>query len=745
MPTLAESLVSSSSRPLTVRKRPDLVSNRQRYQGTGYWVVKEPVGLQYYRFHDEEYFILNMLDGHVSLQHIKEGFERRFAPQKITFGDLQQFIGMLHRSGLVISNSPGQGKALRERGRKKKNKELLGKFANVFALRYRGFDPERILNAVLPWFGWIFTIPALLFFIGFLISAALLLATQYDTVYAKLPTFHQFFAADRWMILAATMAIVKVLHEFGHGLSCKKFGGECHEIGFMLLVFTPCLYCNVSDSWMLPNKWKRVWIGAAGIYVEMILASFAAFLWFFTEQGTTINDLCLNMMFLNVVSTVLVNGNPLLRFDGYYILMDALEIPNLRQKATEVLKRWFQKTCLGLELQDDPFLPTRGRLFFGLFTIASVIYRWVVVFSICWFVIKVLEPYGLQAIGRMVAVIGFFGLVAQPVIQTWKFCRTPGRLSKVKRKPLFISLAIFSAAIAGVCLIRVPHHIDCAFEVRSSQAGSIYAGSAGRIEWTVAPRAMVATGDPLAVLKNPDLQIRLLDLRGEEEISELKLSNLKFQVRGDPALKPQIETQLELLQSVRDLREKTEEEIDRLTVKAKRDGYVIEPPFRQAQDAGDGRLPGWSGSPLDKKNRGALLTADDVICEIGSPDAYEAVLVVDQGDVQFVREGQTVDLKLDSLRLETFSGVITEKSNEPLEATSMSMASQTGGDLQTEIDPTTGMVKPRSVSYQARVPLDVDGFHVRPGYRGSAKIHVDPMSLGSRLWRVIAQTFNFEL
>ncbi len=496
MPTLAESLVSSSSRALTVRKRPDLTANRQRYQGTGYWVVKEPVGLQYFRFHDEEYYILNMLDGHVSLQQIKDGFEQRFAPQKITFGDLQQFIGMLHRSGLVISNSPGQGKALRERGRKKKNKEMMGKFANVFALRYRGFDPERILNAILPWFGWMFTVPALLFFLTLLLSSSLLLASQYETVYAKLPTFQQFFAADRWLILALTMAIVKVLHEFGHGLSCKKFGGECHEIGFMLLVFTPCLYCNVSDSWMLPNKWKRVWIGAAGIYVEMILASIAAYVWWFTEQGTTINDLCLNMMFLNVVSTVLVNGNPLLRFDGYYILMDALEIPNLRQKSTEVLKRWFQETCLGLELQDDPFLPTRGRFMFGLFTIASVIYRWVVVFSICWFVIKVLEPYGLQAIGRMVAVVGFAGLVAQPFIQTWKFCRTPGRLSKVKRTPLLITVGIVGAVIAGVCYIPLPHHIDCAFEVRPSEAGAVYAGTPGRIEWTSSRRQWSASMTP---------------------------------------------------------------------------------------------------------------------------------------------------------------------------------------------------------------------------------------------------------
>jgi putative peptide zinc metalloprotease protein len=746
MATLAESLVSSSSRPLTVRKRPDLTASRHRYQGTGYWVVKEPVGLQYFRFHDEEYFILNMLDGHVSLQQIKDGFEQRFAPQKITFGDLQQFIGMLHRSGLVISNSPGQGKQLRERGRKKKNKELMGKLANVFALRFRGIDPEKLLNAMLVPFGWIFTVPALFAFLALFACASLLLASQYDTVYARLPTFQQFFAADRWLILAATMAIVKVLHEFGHGLSCKKFGGECHELGFMLLVFTPCLYCNVSDSWMLPNKWKRVWIGAGGIYVEMILASIAAFLWYFTESGTTINDLCLNMMFLNVVSTVLVNGNPLLRFDGYYILMDILEIPNLRQKSTEVLKRWFQSTCLGLELQDDPFMPTRGRFLFGLFTIASVIYRWVVVFSICWFVMQVLEPYGLQALGRMLAVIGFSGLVAQPVIQTWKFVRTPGRLSKVKRKHLLTSLAIAGVAVAAVCYIPLPHHVDCAFEIRPSEAGAVYAGAGGQLIRTVAPGTQVNEGDTIAVLQNPDLQIRLAELKGEEQVAEVQLKNISLRSRDDRELVAQLKTQEDMLTSIRNVLAETQKDVDRLTVKARRSGQIYPPPQRKPQDSGDGRLPGWTGSPLEPENLGALLTADDLICEIGKPDAFEAVLVIDQGDVQLVKTGQSVDLKLDSMRLSTFSGELTELSQSALSNASMALSSQTGGDLQTEIDPETGAVKPRNVSYQGRVPLSSAELETpfRPGYRGSAKIHVAPMSLGTRLWRLIAQTFNFE-
>jgi len=743
MATLAESLVSSSSRPLTVRKRPDLTASRHRYQGTGYWVVKEPVGLQYFRFHDEEYYILGMLDGHVSLQQVKDGFEARFAPQKITFGDLQQFVGMLHRSGLVISNAPGQGKALRTRGTTKKRKELLGKFANIFAIRFRGFDPERLLNGMLPWFGWVFTVPALICFSLFFLTAAMLLGSQYETVYARLPTFQQFFAADRWIYLAVTMALVKVLHEFGHGLSCKKFGGECHELGFMLLVFTPCLYCNVSDSWMLPNKWKRVWIGAGGIYVELILASFAAYGWFFTEPGL-LNDLFLNMMFLNLVSTIIVNGNPLLRFDGYYILMDWLEIPNLRQKSTEVLKRWFQKTCLGLELQDDPFLPQRNRVLFGIFTIASVIYRWVVVFSICWFIIKMLDMHGLETLGRMIAFAGFAGMIAQPIIQTVKFIRTPGRLQKVKRGRLLGSLAILGAVLAAVAFIPLPHHVDCAFEIHPAQAGSVYAGTAGQIVSTVAAGTLVKSGDEIAVLKNPELDIRLVELEGEFKQAEVRLRNLALRSRGDDAINSQLKTQQKLIASITEMEKKTREEVDRLVVRAKREGIVIPPPDKAPQPGDDGRLPGWTGSPLDERNRGALLTAEDLICEIGSARELEAVLIIDQGDVQLVDIDQEVSMKLDADRIGRFSGRIFEKSQVELKSASSSMASQTGGDLQTQIDPTTGQVKPRSVSYQARVPLEEIDLPLRAGYRGSAKIHVKPMSLGQRLWRLVAQTFNFE-
>src|SRR5215207_6657609 len=157
MPTLADSIVSSSSRKLSIRARPDLKARKQRYQGRTYWVVKDPVALQYFRFEEEEFAILQMLDGQSSLDDIAEQFETEFPPQTIRVEELQNFIGMLHRSGLVLSDAPGQGWQLKERRDEKKRQELLGALSNLLAFRFRGFDPERFLNWLYPYVRWFFT------------------------------------------------------------------------------------------------------------------------------------------------------------------------------------------------------------------------------------------------------------------------------------------------------------------------------------------------------------------------------------------------------------------------------------------------------------------------------------------------------------------------------------------------------------------------------------------------------------
>jgi putative peptide zinc metalloprotease protein len=192
--------------------RPDLMVRKHRYHGEGYWVVKEPVGLNYFRFHEEEFAILEMLDGESSLDSIKERFEADFAPQKITYQDLQQFIGMLHRSGLVISETAGQGRQLKKRRDEKKRREWMGRLSNVFALRWRGVDPERFLDWIYRFTWWIFHPVCVALCLAIGLAALLLIAVQYDVFYSRLPTMHEFFdprSPDKWLYLALTMAVVK--------------------------------------------------------------------------------------------------------------------------------------------------------------------------------------------------------------------------------------------------------------------------------------------------------------------------------------------------------------------------------------------------------------------------------------------------------------------------------------------------------------------------------------------------------
>jgi putative peptide zinc metalloprotease protein len=745
MTTLAESLISSTSRPLTLRMRPDLSARRHRYHGRTFWVVKEPVGLNYFRFHEEEYAILCMLDGRSSLDDIKDQFEREFAPQKITYHDLLQFVGMLHRSGLVISEAAGQGHQLRLRRDQKKRRELMGKFTNVFALRFRGVDPERFFNAIYPYFGWFFRWYTVICVLLIGLAALTLVMVNFDDFSRKLPAFHEFFGPKNWFYLAITMGVVKVLHEFGHGLSCKHFGGECHELGAMLLVFTPALYCNVSDSWMLPNKWHRAAIGAAGMYVELFLASIGTFVWWFSSPGL-INSIALSVMFICSVSTLVFNGNPLLRFDGYYILMDVLEIPNLRQKATEITRRFFVWLCLGIEQPENPFLPHKHKWAFGLYTVAAVIYRWVVVFSIMFFLNRVLEPYGLKILGQAIALMGLFGLIVQPLWQLGKFFYTPGRMHKVKRERVAGTLAAVAAVVGFVLFVPLPHSVKCTFDVQPRGAQQVFAMVPGQITEVVArPGQTLQKDEPILKLENPDLELELLELEGHYQAAEQQYRNLHTLRYADPSAIDQIEIAEQVRDAARKQYEEKKKEYARLTIVAPASGTIIPPPWKSEKAAAaEGRLPSWDGTPFQKKNVGALLTPSDMVCQIGDPSALDAVLVVDQAYIDLVREEQPVRLLLESNTREAFDGEIEDIARTDLKATSRGLSASAGGRLETRTD-ASGMVRPLNTSYQARVPLGEEVGTLQPGMQGQARIYTPWQPLGSRLYRYLAKTFHFDL
>ena len=726
--------------------RADLTAVQQSYQGRDYWVIKDPLTLKYFRFEEEEYCLLKMLDGVTSPDQIKRRFDYAFAPQKITMRELYQFVGMLFRSSLLVSDSPNQGIELKKRSDQTQSAQWKQKLTNILSIRFRGFDPDRLLSAMNPFTAWFFSWPVFIAVLLLGLGAISLIFAQFDTFQAKLPSFHEFFEAKNWIWLAIVMGLTKVAHEFGHGLACKKFGGQCHEAGIMLLVLTPCLYMNVSDSWLLKSKWQRAFIAAAGMYVELIIASIAVFIWWFSQPGI-INQLALNVIFVSSVSTLLFNANPLLRYDGYYILSDLLEIPNLRSKATTILQQFFGKLFLGLESSPDPFLPRRHQWLFAFYSVAAALYRWVITFSIFWFVYRVLEPYGFKIIGQMIAMMSIYGLIGLPIVSAWKFFSIPGRWNAVKQVRLAVSMAVLALILVGILILPIPHHVYCSFKIQSQQAANVYVDVPGTlVEIHASANQRVNAGQTLAVLKNVEIDRQITQLQTKLDMASTKFKLVSHAAssdgsRGEGARIAESEAALKTAS-----RTFTQRQLDvgKLTIKAPFDGYLFSPPRREEKNE-EGTLSLWDGVPLEEKNIGAWMDKKTVIAQI-VPDMskFKVVLAVDQTNIEFIRPEQKIELQLRQHPMKLYQSTIGEFVPIKMQETPRTLSSKNGGDILSTVNE-EGRQVPASTTYMLTVPLEIDDAIVIGGGTGVAKIYAGQQTIGRRIWRLLCHTFQFEL
>jgi putative peptide zinc metalloprotease protein len=734
-----------SNRPLRLKARTDLQVEWQTYQGRESVVIKDPISLRYFRFEPEEYSILQSLDGQMSAAAVKEKFERQFSPQRLTFAELQQFVGMMHRNGLLISDSPGQGTELHKRKLKNEWQQKKSSWMSLMAIRFRGFDPDHLLTKLNRVVGWIFSGPTAAVAVVMVLMAAALVFTNFETFANKLPTFREFFAGKNWLPLAIVLGVTKVIHEFGHGISCKRFGGQCHEMGFMLLVFSPCLYCNVSDAWMLPSKWKRIAISAAGMYLEIIMASLATFVWWYSQPGI-VNQLALNVVFVCSVTTLLFNANPLMRYDGYYVLSDLVEVPNLRQKSASLLNGMVVHWLFGLPGRVDPFLPTRRRWMFIAYSIASTIYRWVITFSIFWFLYRVLEPYGFKIIGQMLAMMTLITFVLIPVLGVKKFFSMPGRWGAVNRVRLSVAGGIAAAAILGIFAIPLPHYVNCSCYFQSQGTESLYVESPGYIEQILVHSGERVEADaPLLQLANSEKEVELVRLAGEASIAKVHFLNVSAaSVKYDKyarelltadARKNAAESKLALMEVDR----------QRLLIRAPRSGIFIAAVPKERQSDDEGNLGGWAKSPTDPQNLGAYLESQTLVGQI-IPDTnkVEAVLAIDQSEIEFIQSDQIVKIWSRQLPGKCFKSRTGQVSPTKMRIAPRQLSIRAGGDLQT-LPNREGYEEPTSATYQVNVPLETDGVPILTGATGVAKVQVGSQTVGRRLWRLLCQTFRFEL
>ena len=720
--------------------RPDLKVVRIPYQRTPSWVVKDPVSLKYYRFQAEQFKILELVDGARSLEQIRDDFQREFPSSHLSLEEIQQLVSDLYKSSLVYSTRYGQGPALMKVHRENAYKKFWNGVRNILYLRLPGWDPETTLSWMLPFFGWIFSPIGMFLWFLIVVSASSLLLVQFDEFQQRLPEFQQFFGWQNLLSMWFILGGAKILHEFGHGLSCKYYGGECHEMGVMLLVFSPALYCDVSDSWMLKNKWHRIMIGAAGMYVEGFLSSLAIFGWWFSEPGW-FHHACLNLVFVSAISTVIFNANPLMRYDGYYMLSDYLEIPNLRPKADKMLQEAFSWYCLGVENRPDPFMPQSGRHWFILFAIAAWLYKWFILFAILLFFYSFLKPYELQSIGIALAVISIVSMVGSMSWNLYKIVSTPRRdpMSKLK---IGVSLTVLATAIALILMVPFPWSLEAPLVIEPLNVQHIYTTTPGRLVEMKAERGeIVQKGDLLARLTNFEKEQEYIRLDREAKVQRIEIT---IQRQLEDFAKERLAK--EKLQTLEKQMADYAVQLQELQLVAPITGKVIEPPLIPTPklDKISTTLPRWYGTPLDTRNMGATFEPRTHILSIAPNDHFQAILVIDQADRADLRVGGVVRIKLDDLPDRTFHGTVKEISERHLEIAPQALSNKAGGDLPTVSDK-EGRERLTSIAYQATVVLDQDVTLLKSGMRGKARFLVEKRSLGDWIWRYLRQTLNFRV
>jgi putative peptide zinc metalloprotease protein len=338
-----------------------------------------------------------------------------------------------------------------------------------------------------------------------------------------------------------------------------------------------------------------------------------------------------------------------------------------------------------------------------------------------------------------------------------KFFWVPGRLDQVKKPRFYTTLALVGCVLAFVCLVPLPNRVFCSFEVQPLGATPIYVDVPGRLEQVdVKPGQKVTAKQPLARLLNLEAVYAVAELEGQESEHEAELASLQEQMFKNPEAGLQVPRVEENLKMVKQQLKKKRDELALLELVTPTAGTVLPAPEKSRTPHEDEQLPTWHGSPLEPRNLGCTIEEGVLFCQVGDPAKMQAILVIDQSDVEFVVEGQAraqakkpnaglvVDMVLDARPGEVLRSNISEIANEELKVSPKNLSNKSGGELATKTDE-SGIERPMSTSYQARVPIvDPDGV-LFIGLKGKAKIHAGYLTLAQQTWRLFQQTFNFEL
>jgi putative peptide zinc metalloprotease protein len=525
-----------------------------------------------------------------------------------------QLLSQLHAADVLQCDIPPDIAELLHRHERTQQKKWQRRLMSIFAWQFPLIDPERFLQTfislVRPFFGWV----GALLWLCIVIPAVLIGAAHWSDLTANL--IDQISTPQNLVLLWLLFPIIKALHEFGHAFAVKVFGGEVHEMGIMLLVFSPVPYVDASASSAFPSKWQRAVVGAAGMIVELVIAAVAMFVWVSVEPGI-VRTLAYNTIMIAGISTVLFNANPLLRFDGYYILADLIEIPNLRQRANQYLGYLCERYCFGREEAQAPHVTPGERTWFMGYSVTSFIYRIFVVFAILMFLTD-----QFFMLGMFFAILTGFTWFVLPLGKGLKYLFTSPRIRRVRGRALAVSTGGIAVVLIALCVIPVPFRTRAEGVVWIPEEAIVRAGADGFVEQVVSlPGSTVSQGDVLVACQDSVLttqvevleaQLRAIEARIREQIQE---NIVRAKILEEEKL--YIEEKLA----------RAREQVQDLVITAKVAGTLVLP---RAED-----LPG------------RFVHRGDVLAHVVDLNTLTVRTIVDQTDIDLIRHGlKTVQVRL---------------------------------------------------------------------------------------------------
>ena len=505
------------------RLRADVGVTRQVFRGRLWRVLQDPASNAFFRVNESAYAFLGLLDGERTVREVWELCGERLGEEAPTQGEVVDLLGQLYGSNLLRADAAGDVEALFRRQKKRVQREMKSTLMSLMFVRIPLVDPDRFFERCAGAFGWLFSWFGLVLWLGLLgVGGWFLVGRGGELVSGSSGVL----APGNLPLLYAALVLTKLLHEIGHGVACRTFGlragsgGEVHTLGVMLLVFVPAPYVDTSSSWALRSKWQRIVVGGAGMIVELAVAAVAAVVWARTAEGTALNALAYNTIFIAGVSTILFNANPLLRYDGYYMLSDLLELPNLQQRSRDVLLQLVKKRVWSVRRLVNPAHSRIEAWWLGAFGVVSFFYRTFVYVAILWFVAG-----EFFIVGALMAVVGVVTWLFVPIGKLVRYLATSPELAYTRGRAWATCIVVLVAAAAVIGAVPMPDRVRVEGVVEPAEFTVVRMEEGGFVEEAAGSGS--AVGDGGAVL----IRARRAELEADAEAQAARVRGLEARRR----------------------------------------------------------------------------------------------------------------------------------------------------------------------------------------------------------------------